>query len=669
MLSRKLFLVLISFFVMSYSLSAKSTALLQIDSRVKFQKVDGFGGFGFSPSWGVSMSSAEIDKLWGKGSQQMGYNIMRAIVYSNPSSWSALLPTLKKARDNGAIIFASPWSGPAEYKTSNSTVSGHVLESKYGDFAKFLKNYVVFMKNNGINLEAISIQNEPDFDPKYDGTIWTAAEFIKFLRQYADSIPCKIMAPESLAFRRELCDSILNDSVAASKLYILGGHLYGSLANLDYPLARKKGKKIWMTEFLMNENQTSANPVNINWSDVFPFVKAVNSSMMANMNAWIHYASKRYYGMLGDGQFGTIDGEITKRGYALSHYAKYVTGKTRIMHRLNDPEHGLFSTAYQSVTGDSIVVMLINESNSSYDLTLDLPFKVTDYRTILTTVSKNMINTLGSVDETSQPVITVAASSISTIIFPKKSERDTPQTYPTDSLIFSDKFTDFSGYSVFPDGWQAQLDGGIRNPGTYYSGSRLFYFRPESVIPAGIYIRSSSNNPGSATYGQLANKLLYLNKGKYSLVYSAVGWKAKPALTMSIINKSTSKSIATKNLQLTTKIDGVSGWSIDLNDVNTDTVNFEVTTAGNYLLKWSIPFNSAYSSGVYCEAVFGGIQLTPQIITDLRENLNNFGSKIIKQVHFYSLQGIELKTPERGVVIVRTIYDDGTCSTRKELFN
>jgi O-glycosyl hydrolase len=662
MISRKSFFVLVSFFVLSFNISAKSTALLQIDNRVKFQKVDGFGGFGFSPSWGVSMSSAEIDKLWGKGAQQMGYNIMRAIVYSNPSSWSALLPTLKRAKDNGAIIFASPWSGPAEYKTSKSTVSGHVLESKYGDFAKFLKNYVVFMKNNGINLEAISIQNEPDFDPKYDGTLWTAAEFIKFLRQYADSIPCKIMAPESLAFRRELSDSILNDSVAASKLYILGGHLYGDQANLNYPLAIKKGKKIWMTEFLINDNQT------INWSDVFPFVKAINSSMMANMNAWIHYASKRYYAMLGDGTFGTIDGEITKRGYAMSHYAKYVTGKTRIKHNLNDPEHGLFSTAYQSVNGDSIVVMLINESNSSYDLTLDLPFKVTDYRTVLTTVSKNMVNTIGNVSETSQPVITVAASSVSTIIFPKTSERDTPQTYPTDSLIFSDKFTDYGGYSVFPDGWQAQLDGGIRNPGTYYSGSRLFFFRPESVIPAGIYIRSSSSNPGSATYGQFSNKQLYLNKGKYSLTYSAVGWKAKPALTMSIINKSTAKSIATKNLQLTSKIDGISGWSVDLNDVNTDTLNFEVTTSGNYLLKWSVPFNSANSSGGMSETVFGNIQLTPQIITDLQGNLNNFISKTIKSVQYYNLQGIELKKPERGIVIVRTVYDNGTFSTRKELF-
>ena len=52
--------------------------------------------------------------------------------------------------------------------------------------------------------------------------------------------------------------------------------------------------------------------------------------MLGNFNAWVHYASKRYYGMLGDGQMGTSAGTVTKRGWVMAHFARFVTGMTRI---------------------------------------------------------------------------------------------------------------------------------------------------------------------------------------------------------------------------------------------------------------------------------------------------------------------------------------------------
>jgi O-glycosyl hydrolase len=659
--------ILLSFFCLPVaSFAANRVASLQVDNRTKYQTVDGFGGFGQSPTWGVNMSLTEIDKLWGRGSSQLGYNIMRTIIPSSSQSWAALVPTLKEAQSNGAILFASPWSGPAEFKSNDSLVGGSVLEEHYKDYANWLNSFVDYMAGNGVSIEAVSIQNEPDWTPEYAGTEWSAAQIIKFLKLYGDSIHCKIMAPESLAFRRELSDSILNDSIACSKLGILGGHLYGSMANLDDPLARKKNKKVWMTEYLINENQISSNPVNITWSETFSFAKAINSSMTANMHAWIHYASKRYYGMLGDGTFGTVSGDVTKRGYVLSHYAKYVTGKTRIKHVLSDPSHGLFVSAYQSCKEDSIVVMLINESTDSYSVDFDLPVNVSQYRSVITSNSKNMVNTVATITETSRPQVTVAASSVTTLLFFKSSDRSIPQSYATDSLIYSDSFTDYGGYNYFPDGWQAAFDGGTRYPGTYYSGSRIFFFRPESMIPAGLYIRSTSfNTTGNAIYGMNSSYPLYLKSGSYRLTYSAVGWKAYPKLNCCVFSKNSLSSLVSKDLPLTQKLNGTQGWTVDLNDVNADTLDFEVKTEGNYLLRWSIPYDASLALDGYCEALFGNIQLTPQLTTSLSGDVRS-DAKSVQSIRYLNLQGMYVDRIYKGITLIRTTYNDGSVSVKKE---
>ena len=131
-----------------------------------------------------------------------------------------------------------------------------------------------------------------------------------------------------------------------------------------------------MTEFLINERQQNDNK-NINWKDDgFLFAHSINDAMLADMSAWVHYSLKRYYGCLGDGQYGTTNNSITKRGYILSHYAKYVSGSTRIKHVLNDATGRLSSSAYLSTTGDSVIVMVINPSSDTYNTSFTLPFNI-----------------------------------------------------------------------------------------------------------------------------------------------------------------------------------------------------------------------------------------------------------------------------------------------------
>ena len=142
--------------------------------------------------------------------------------------------------------------------------------------------------------------------------------------------------------------------------------------------------------------------------------------MLGDFNAWIHYAAKRYYGMLGDGQCGTSNGTVTKRGYVMAHFAKFVTGMTRIDANLG----GLEGSAYLSQTGDTIVAVMANATDNVVDMTFDLPFYTQQGELRTTGKSLNFRKTALTYEtEACRPVVSVAAQSVVTVQFVKSRDR------------------------------------------------------------------------------------------------------------------------------------------------------------------------------------------------------------------------------------------------------
>ncbi|NLE32491.1 MAG: secretion protein, partial [Bacteroidales bacterium] len=320
--------------------AATKTASVRIDSTIKHQRITGFGGFVCSPQFGYNhMSETEIRRVWGKTSDA-GYNIMRLYIPEGKSGWSQSLATAKLAQSLGLIIFASPWTMPAEWKTNNHIAAvytdangveqvGYLKEEHYADYANYLNDYVTYLRTNGVNLEAISIQNEPDMRSSYHGCIWTPDQMATFIKRYGYLINCKIMASDGVGMSDNYVNAFNNDSVLAQLDYF-AGHQYGYIQS-GFKKLQAKGLEAWMTEYLINWNDKQTTGRNFNWnSDAFTFAAAVNNALLANVNAWIHYATKRFYGLMGDGTYGTPSGVISKRGHILSHYAQHVTGKTRI---------------------------------------------------------------------------------------------------------------------------------------------------------------------------------------------------------------------------------------------------------------------------------------------------------------------------------------------------
>lgn len=590
--------------------AANKDASINIDSRVKFQHVTGFGGFSPSPQWAYWLGDAEMDKLFGKGENQLGLNIVRLYISNSKNGWNSGVANAKRAKKYGAFVFASPWAPPASWKTNNSDSNGgSLLESRYKDWAVWLNDYYKYMKQQGAVIDAVSIQNEPDWKAEYQSCIWTGEQMAKFLKLYGSLIECKIIAPEAIHFTRSMHEPILNDPEACQYLDILGGHFYGWDGS-SYPLAAQKGKEVWMTEYLINERQQNEKK-NINWKDDgFLFARSVNDAMLANMSAWVHYSLKRYYGCLGDGEFGTTNNQITKRGYILSHYAKYVSGTTRIRHSLVDNTGKLSSSAYLTETGDSIVVMVLNQSADSYSTTITLPFYTANGRSIVTTETKNMEKSdLTWEEDTYQPVISVQPYSVSTYIFVKKAVRTDIEDVADDAnIVFADNY-DLSGASCIPTGWKAKYEDGTRSAGSYSLGPRIMSFSPEGMMTYGFYFRTGTSGAGYVSYGEDSKSRLTLEPGDYTLYFSTVGWKVKPSITATV-QKVGGANAGSVNATPQSII-SANGSSSRITSTTDKKIDFTVTETGNYILKWQV----AKASTSLNEAIVGNIKLVKHATT------------------------------------------------------
>ena len=309
------------------------------------QVIQGFGcATVFNPPETSPITSAEFDRLFGAGNNQVGLNFLRIRIASDDSWRATELSHAKAAIQRGAKVFATPWSPPARMKTNNNIVGGKLIADSAGAYAKYLNDFASYMAANGAPLYAVSVQNEPDWDPTYEGCVWTATEMRDFLKNQGALITAtRLMAPELVNNNQTYVNTILSDDAAVANLDILATHLYGG-GLVENQLAKSKGKEVWMTEHLETDTTYTAN---LNTA-----VEIHNCFTKANFNAYIWWYGKRFYGAIGQ------DGAVTKRGYFMSQFARFIReGAVRLGTTLNTRANVLIS-AYKN--GTKKVVVIIN---------------------------------------------------------------------------------------------------------------------------------------------------------------------------------------------------------------------------------------------------------------------------------------------------------------------
>jgi glucuronoarabinoxylan endo-1,4-beta-xylanase len=413
------FWIIISMLIFNGAVPINAAGSITVNATATKQTIKGFGGMNH-PAWIGDLTESQRTTAFGNGEGQIGMSILRMHVDESSNNWSRDVATAQRAIALGATVFASPWNPPGGM---TEVVNGkkRLRYDQYGAYTDHLNSFISYMKQNGVDLHAISIQNEPDY--ANDWTWWTATEMVNYLKQYASKLQTRVIAPESFQYRKAMSDPILNDSQALANLDILGAHLYGTaLSDYPYPLFKQKGqgKELWMTEVYTDSN---------NDADLWPMALDVaynihNSMVEAEFNAYVWWYIRRYYGMIKE------NGQVSKRGYCMAQFAKFVRpGSVRVAATKN-PTTDVYASAYKN--DRNMVVVVVNRSAASKNLSLSINGATVRTFTKYTTSGSKNVKKEGTVDS-SNGSFSLSCDAQSVTTFVGSLSDSTPRPTPTES--------------------------------------------------------------------------------------------------------------------------------------------------------------------------------------------------------------------------------------------
>ncbi|MED5016279.1 glycoside hydrolase family 30 beta sandwich domain-containing protein [Paenibacillus chibensis] len=164
---------------------------------------------------------------------------------------------LEALRLNPAIkVMASPWSPPGWMKTSGHMVTGKLRPECYGVYAQYFVKFVQAYEEAGIPIYAVSIQNEPGYEPKeYPGMLLTPQEEAAFIRDHlgpafeAAGIQAKILCYDHNWDVPQHPLGILDDPGAARYVAGVAWHVYGGEHEaMTQVKEAHPDKEAWFTE-------------------------------------------------------------------------------------------------------------------------------------------------------------------------------------------------------------------------------------------------------------------------------------------------------------------------------------------------------------------------------------------------------------------------------------
>jgi len=231
-----------------------------------YQVVDGFGE---ADVWQGSSSTAMQTLLWdpvngiGLNLLRVGIdgtsgqpNIMGAAGYADGQA-------CVKFSGSACKVWAAPWSPPAGDKDNNNVNNGgHLQSADYASWAKVLAGFPAFYKKNGgVDLYAISAQNEPDFVASYQSCIFNASQMVAWINVLGPALaalspPVKVLAAEpdnwgNIWGGDGYGPAIIADSMANGFVGPIATHDYGSTSAGTYARPAPPSNNthhVWETE-------------------------------------------------------------------------------------------------------------------------------------------------------------------------------------------------------------------------------------------------------------------------------------------------------------------------------------------------------------------------------------------------------------------------------------
>jgi glucosylceramidase len=373
---------------------------------VTYQKIRGFGG-AFTESAGYTLSNLSKDKQKEIaeayfGESGIGYTLGRTHINSCDfslgnyayveDSQDTDLDTFTRERDQLYIVpfirmaqqvsrekiefLASPWSPPAFMKTNNEMNHGGKLREEYRKlWAEYICKYIKDCREDGIPINMITVQNEPEAIQEWDSCCYSATEEMEFVRDYLGPVmkeqglgEVKIYIwDHNKEIMYERARDILQDEKAAEYIAGVGFHWYTgdhfeavSLVREQYP-----DKELLFTEGCVEYSRFMDS------NDVYKaemYAHDILGNLNAGMNGYLdwnlvldekggpnHVNNFCAAPIMCDCSNGTYEKRLSY--YYIGHFSKYIhVGAKRIA--VTKYTEKIEVTAFQNPDGEKVVVLL-----------------------------------------------------------------------------------------------------------------------------------------------------------------------------------------------------------------------------------------------------------------------------------------------------------------------
>ncbi|GCE12261.1 sugar-binding protein [Tengunoibacter tsumagoiensis] len=434
-----------------------------INKNIQYQQMDGFGGFGAKLPW-FSGGPFYDDSFDQNLVNDLGITILRdevppqfeatpgvfdaTKVASNSCEGQSVplsdhfgyLQDLKSKADAAGQplkLIASVWSPPLWMKYVNCVFGGDanwnrlivseipsasVPNDRKADYAAYLVKYIQTIKQQtGIDVYALSIQNEPAFGEPYSSAVYSPEvlkNVIKVVGQafQQNGITTKIFMPEDVTDFNRISGFVQwaeNDPIARQYVSIIAIHGYGpdgvtgagsqSFWSNAHTLAATYNTPLWQTETSGYSND---------WPGAMNLAGSIYTALKyGQVNAWVWWSLSEG----GVTNFSLMNNGVpTSLYYASKMYYRYVRpGAVMIDSSSTDPD--VLVNAFNNVQSKTLSAVFINQ-NTTTAKTVNLNFTGSNipaqFSVYRSSSTENAIS-VGTINNTDQ--LTLPPNSIVTI--------------------------------------------------------------------------------------------------------------------------------------------------------------------------------------------------------------------------------------------------------------
>jgi O-glycosyl hydrolase len=440
-------------------------ASVRVDRAVRHQTIEGFGFFGARDVW-WSPAEQLVDPAWARVViDDLGVSMWRNEYYPSgagqDADWLKQRPVALALRDQAALsgvplkTILTVWSAPAHLKCESDRDAVHegkphrggtkgggaVCPSRRGEFADWLIDGLRLYANSGIDVYALSFQNEPFFRHGFNSSQYPQSAYVDMLEAIGPKIHAafpkvklfgsenmleiecgkndlefdpwwytgKILArPKALAELGAFAVHGYSDGVQAtstSKVARLWKQYHSAVAHTQRP--------IWMTETsgYVDGWEGGFNAKGEKRPGAFDLAQAIFAALYyGKVSAWVWWQGSSSESA---NEFSLMQGANGgRRYYASKHFYRFIRPGARMLATSSD-DRDVLAIAFEHERIGNFGVVVLNLAHSKKSLVLEgrgVPASLNAY---VTTATKILGSTGTPVD---RAAITLPPRSVTTLL-------------------------------------------------------------------------------------------------------------------------------------------------------------------------------------------------------------------------------------------------------------